>query len=253
LFRSRDIAIVFDFDGTIAETERLGHRVAYNEAFAELGLPWRWDDALYARLLQIGGGKERLMSYFAEVDPEHAHDAAFAARVHLVKQKHFRRLAHSLPIRPGVARLVAEARAAGAALAIATTASLDSVRAVSDGSPALAEAFEVVASGDDVANKKPAPDVYQVALTRLGRTPERCIAIEDSALGLRSARAAGLLALVTPSSYTIDENFAGAAAVLDSLGEPDTPVVTLAGPPPPRGYVDLAYLTARLNAAMHEA
>jgi HAD superfamily hydrolase (TIGR01509 family) len=245
----RDIAIVFDFDGTIAETERLGHRVAYNEAFEELGLPWRWEDALYARLLQVGGGKERLMSYFADVDPEHARDAAFAARVHAVKQKHFRQAASALPIRPGVVRLVAEARAASAALAIATTASLDSVRAVIDGSPLLAGAFDVIASGDDVAAKKPAPDVYRVALARLGRTPESCIAIEDSALGLRSARAAGLRTIVTPSSYAIDENFAGAVAVIDSLGEPDAPVATLAGPPPPLGYVDLAYLTALLNTA----
>jgi HAD superfamily hydrolase (TIGR01509 family) len=253
LFRSRDVAIVFDFDGTIAETERLGHRVAYNEAFAELGLQWRWDDALYARLLQTGGGKERLMSYFAEAAPERALDAAFAARVHRVKQKHFRRVAYALPIRPGIVRLVTEARDAGAALAIATTASLDSVRAVIDGSPPLAEAFDVIASGDDVAAKKPAPDVYRVALARLGRTPESCVAIEDSALGLRSARAAGLLTIVTPSAYTIGENFAGAAAVVDSLGEPDAPVATLAGPPPVLGYVDLAYLTARLNAAPHEA
>jgi HAD superfamily hydrolase (TIGR01509 family) len=188
------------------------------------------------------------LAFFAEVDSEHGRDVAFAARVHAVKQKYFRAAASGLTIRPGVLRLVAEARAASVGLAIATTASLESALAVIGHVPGLAEAFDAIATGDDVVAKKPAPDVYRVALARLERGAETCIAIEDAELGLRSALAAGVATIVTPSSYTRDENFTGAAAVLSDLGEPAAPAVSLAGPPPPRGYVDIAYLSALLRS-----
>ncbi len=242
-------AIIFDFDGTISDTERDGHRRAYNEAFAELALPWSWDVPTYGTWLAIAGGKERLAAYIARERPELADTDTgdLVRRIHATKARAFARLAPALPLRPGIARLVAEARAANVRLAIATTALLDGVEAYVASHAELAGAFAFVGAGDVVARKKPAPDIYTYVLEHLGLDPARAIAIEDSANGLRAARAARLATIVTVSSYTTDEDFAGAAAVLSDLGEAERPATVLAGPAPPAGVATVDYLDAVLR------
>jgi HAD superfamily hydrolase (TIGR01509 family) len=244
-------ALVFDFDGTIAETERFGHRVAYNEAFEELGLPDRWDEATYGAWLHVAGGRERLEAYFAEVRPElDARSRAELARtIHACKRRRFDAIGPRIAPRPGVERLIAEARAAGIVCAIATTAAPEGVAAFLRGHPALGASFAAIAAGDEVEAKKPAPDVYRLALERLQLDARDVLAFEDSAIGVQSARAAGIAVLVTPSSYTAGENFSGACAVVSDLGEPGRACRSLAGPAAPRGFVDLAFVRERLSAS----
>ncbi len=238
-------AIIFDFDGTIAETERLGHRVAYNAAFAESGLDWVWDEPLYGELLAVGGGKERIAQYIERYRTDGARipeRAALIADLHARKQRIFGTLVEAIAFRPGIGRLVSEARAAGVRLAIATTAAPSGVNALLDRDPLLRDAFTLIAAGDIVAQKKPAPDIYRYVLERLDADPRRCVAVEDAAIGCAAAVAAGIPTLVTVSDYTRDEQFPAAAAVLSDLGEPHLPAQTLAGAAPPKGFVDLAYL-----------
>ena len=239
-------ALIFDFDGTIAETERHGHRVAYNEAFAELGLADRWSEERYGELLQVAGGRERLEAYFERARPDLVPSvrADLARRIHETKRRRFDALGRALAPRPGVERLVAEARANDVLVAIATTASPDGVRAFFAGNPTLATAFAVVVAGEDVPKKKPAPDAYTLALERLGCAAAEAVAIEDSAIGLQSALAAGIATIVTPSGYTTGEAFDGARAVLADLGEPGRPPHVRVGVAPPSGVVDIAYARA---------
>jgi len=147
-------------------------------------------------------------------------------------------------VRPGIRRIVREARAAGLRLAIVTTAARTGVDAVLDRDPELRVAFDLIAAGDIVPRKKPAPDIYAHVLAELGARARRCIAVEDASIGLQAARAAGITTLVTVSEYTRDEAFSGAAAVLGDLGEPGLPAEVLAGPPPPNGIVDVTYLSS---------
>jgi HAD superfamily hydrolase (TIGR01509 family) len=227
-------ALIFDVDGTLADTERDGHRPAFNAAFAEHGLDWHWDEALYGKLLAITGGKERIRHY-----AEH-HAPAVAARPYfdaLVKQLHAAKTAHyvrlveqgGLPLRPGVARLIGEARQAGVRLAIATTTSLENVSALLDASlaPGSADWFEVIGAGDIVPHKKPAPDIYAWVLERLGLPASACLAIEDSANGLRAARAAGLRCLVTPNDYTAGDDFTGAWLMMADLQDLDLTTIAV--------------------------
>ena len=243
--------MIFDFDGTIAETERFGHRVAYNEAFEELGLDDRWDEASYGDLLTTAGGRERLERYFAAVRPAMSPSevASLARRVHETKRRRFAAIGPLLAPRPGVERFVREARAAGIRTAIATTASPDGVNAFFAGHGALGASFDVVVAGDDVPHKKPAPDIYLLALERLGCPPGDAVAIEDSAIGLQAALAAGVATIVTASGYTRDESFARAVVVLGDLGEPDRPADVFAGRTPPLGFVDVAFARAAIGAA----
>lgn len=221
----RPQAIIFDVDGTLAETERDGHRPAFNQAFAEQGLDWHWDAACYGRLLEITGGKERIR-HFAE-----CHAPAIAARpdfddlvkrLHAAKTRHFLRLVAQgrLPLRPGVAELIAGARRAGIHLAIATTTSPENVTALlrANLGPDSLEWFAVIGSGDVVPAKKPAPDIYRWVLERLKLRPAACLAVEDSANGLRAARGAGIPTVVTVSEYTAGQDFAGASALFDTSG-----------------------------------
>jgi HAD superfamily hydrolase (TIGR01509 family) len=243
-------AILFDFDGTIAETERLGHRVAYNAAFAQFGLDWVWDDALYGELLVVGGGKERIAHYLERAGRGGdlvGDRAAQITALHERKQQIFSTLVESIAFRPGVRRLVREAHAAGVRLAIATTAAGAGVDAMLARDLELRDAFELIAAGDIVPRKKPSPDIYTYVLAKLGVEADRCVAIEDAAIGLRAARAAGIATLVAFSDYTRGEDFSGAAAVLSDLGEPGAPAQTLAGPSPRNGLVDVAYVRGLLE------
>ncbi|GAC1528370.1 MAG: HAD family hydrolase [Vulcanimicrobiaceae bacterium] len=237
-------ALIFDFDGTIAETERDGHRVAYNAAFAQERSGWEWDVPTYGALLAIAGGKERLDHYIAGERPEivPAARATLVARLHETKRQHFDGLADSLPMRPGILRLVREAREAGVRCAIATTAAPSGVDALLRRDPEFARTFEVIVAGDVVPRKKPAPDIYLLALERLGIAASDAVAFEDSAVGLRAARAAGIATVVTPSVYTRGESFDGAAAVIEHLGDPGDAPRVIAGAPVTRGVVDLGYL-----------
>lgn len=219
-------ALIFDVDGTLAETERDGHRPAFNLAFAEHGLPWHWDEARYGDLLDVTGGKERIRHYAGQDAPEMLADPAFpelVKRLHAAKTAHYVRLvaAGRLALRPGVTELIAAARRAGIRLAIATTTSPDNVDALlratlGDEAPGW---FDVIGAGDIVPAKKPAPDIYRWVLARLGLPAAACLAIEDSENGLKSASTAGLRCLVTISEYTRGQDFGEATAVLDDLAQ----------------------------------
>lgn len=225
-------ALIWDVDGTLAETERDGHRVAFNRAFAETGLPWHWDEATYGALLAVAGGKERLRLWWRQVDPAHADTPATAERIaelHALKTRHYEVLvaAGAVALRPGVARLLQEAREAGVRLAVATTTQPGNVHALLAHAlgPAAPGWFDCIAAGDMVARKKPAPDVYQHVLAALGVAPHEALAIEDSAIGVAAARGAGLPVLAVRSVYFRDDDLSGAIAVLDNLeGLPGSPL-----------------------------
>lgn len=212
-------ALIFDVDGTLAETEAL-HRKAFNATFADAGLPWRWDDALYRDLLRVTGGKERIAFFARDHVGAPMADGEIAA-LHRAKTDRYARAVREggLALRPGLRDAITRAQQAGRTLAIATTTSRANVDALcsacfADGSP-----FSVIAAGDEVSAKKPAPDVYTLALDRLGRPPEACVAIEDSRIGLLSAKAAGLRCVVSPSRYTDQDDFAEADEVVDELSQ----------------------------------
>lgn len=219
-------ALVWDVDGTLAETEDQGHRVAFNLAFREAGLPWHWDSAAYGGLLAVTGGKERLLAWWQRVDPAAAAAPGAAATVrHLHERKtaHYLTLLESgaVTLRPGVQRLLQEARRQGLRQAIATTTTLDNVTRLLEVTLGTAGSglFEVVGAGDVVPRKKPAPDIYHWVLERLALPAEACLAIEDSAAGASAARSAGMPVIVTRSRYTASDAVGAVLADLDGLGD----------------------------------
>jgi HAD superfamily hydrolase (TIGR01509 family) len=234
-------ALLFDLDGTLADTERLGHRPAYNRAFKKLGLPFRWGPKLYRKLLRHAGGRERLLHYLEDYAPdlgEHRPEVerdprAWAKNVHALKSRYFRRLVRrgEVPLRPGVARLMNEAKAEGLRLAIVTSASRSTLAPILRHSlgAALVRQFDVLVCGRDVEHKKPAPDLYLLALRRLELAPGQCVAIEDSGSGLAAATAAGIATIVTTNDDTAQDDFTAAQLVIDTLGEPEAPCRVLQG------------------------
>jgi HAD superfamily hydrolase (TIGR01509 family) len=226
-------ALIFDCDGVLADTERDGHRVAFNRAFAEAGLPDVWDVTLYGRLLQVAGGKERMRAYFDEIGwplPPPGRDALIQ-RLHHSKTELFMKIISSgeLPVRSGINRIVDEAYLAGLRLAVCSTSNeravIEVVRRLLG--PEREAKFAGIFAGDIVSKKKPDPAIYQFAAKKLGLDPSHCLVIEDSRNGLLAATRAGMTCVVTQSAYTVKENFAEAAAVYPELGDPPGPHVTL--------------------------
>lgn len=217
-------ALIFDCDGVLVDTERDGHRAAFNAAFRAAGLATDWDDARYGELLTTGGGKERMRRHFDETGwpvPEDQRDALIL-RLHLTKTDLFMQLIEegALPLRPGVARMVDAALAAGMQVAVCSTSNeraVETVVRVMLG-PDRAARIRIFA-GDAVAKKKPDPAIYTLAATTLNLTPAACVVIEDSNIGLRAAKGAGMRCIVTRSTYTHDEDFTGADRVVDHLDE----------------------------------
>ena len=252
-------ALIFDCDGVLADTERDGHRPAFNQTFAEAGLPVAWSEQEYAEKLRIGGGKERMASLLTDefvaahglpADPEG--QTALLAGWHKRKTELYKEIVRAgrLPGRPGIARVVDEALQAGWALAVASTSAEESVRAVLEHAVgADAAAFFDVFAGDIVPAKKPDPAIYLLALERMALGSDDAIVVEDSRNGLLAAVAAGLRCVVTVSSYTADEDMSEALLVVTSLGDPGEPARVLANRTSVRlgGQVTLADLEACLK------
>ena len=217
---SRLQALLWDVDGTLAETERDGHRVAFNHAFETMGLPWRWDAARYGELLAVTGGRERLMADMAtraDAPAAPGEREALARELHRRKTVCYTALVREakLPLRPGVAALIAEAHAQGVGQAITTTtsrANVDALLGVHFG-PRWRERFDSVVCGEDVQRKKPDPEVFRLALRTLGLGPLDAVALEDSPGGVAAARAAEVPVVVTLSAYFADATLEGAIAI----------------------------------------
>ena len=247
-------ALLFDVDGTLADTERDGHRVAFNRAFIEAGLDWDWSEELYGKLLAVTGGKERIKYYLSEFNTGFVAPGdldEFVAGLHQAKTRHYTHMLGEglIPLRPGVKRLISEARAAGLRLAVATTTTPENVSALLENAmaPDAMNWFEVIAAGDIVPAKKPAPDIYLYAMQEMGLGPEQCIAFEDSHNGIRSTSDAGLKTIIAVNGYTRHEEFPGASIVLDHWGEPDLPFTVLQGDAAGKHYLDLD-MVKRLHA-----
>lgn len=226
-------ALIFDTDGTLADTEEV-HRIAFNDAFKAMDLPWVWDQGLYRELLLVSGGKERLVHYMETYDPPKADEAARKLNdLHRFKTQRYARLIDERRalFRPGVERLLEDAKSRGIRMVLATTSSVANAEALlianmDTGGP---DVFEAIIGGDQVANRKPAPDIYRMALERLQLPARNCLVIEDSVNGMKAALAAGLRVVVTPSLYTQRQDFTGAFAVVSHLGDPFDPYEHLSG------------------------
>lgn len=247
-------ALLFDVDGTLADTEAHGHLPAYNRAFRDLDLNWQWSRKLYRKLLSVPSGRERIAHYIDHYKPDlGAHDAnAKTDRAGWVKSIHERK-SHvfqerlktgHVPLRAGVERLLTQAYAAGLRIVIVTNASsatLQPFLKYALGSR-LRNCITAIISGDQIQRRKPAPDIYLEACRVIDCQPHECVAIEDSAMGLDAAYAAGVPAVVTINADTREQALTHAQLVVDSLGEPGQPVRVLKSPGFDFDYVDLDVL-----------
>jgi HAD superfamily hydrolase (TIGR01509 family) len=243
-------AFLFDVDGTLADTERDGHRVAFNLAFDEYDIGWHWSVETYGELLAVTGGKERMRYYAEKFIDESAVPDALEEKIpelHAAKTRHYTELlaTGAIPLRVGVERLLNEARQRGFRLAIATTTTPENVTALLShtlGDESI-DWFEVIAAGDIVPAKKPAPDIYDYAMQKMQLQPDECIAFEDSANGIRSSSGAKLNTIVTINDYTRDHDFNGACIVLDQMGEPGQPFTVISGDADGASYLDCDLVT----------
>jgi HAD superfamily hydrolase (TIGR01509 family) len=228
-------ALIFDCDGVLVDTERDGHRVAFNRAFSEHGLDVEWSVDLYGELLAISGGKERMRHYFDQYGwPSGAgeeHRDPFIKELHALKTDLFMRIIDSgeLPLRSGVARIVDEAIEAGIRLAVCSTSNERSVNLVVERllGPQRRAKFSEILAGDIVQRKKPDPEIYLLARERLGVSAADCVVVEDNRNGLLAAKAAGMICVVTTSAYSGEEDFSEADHVVAELGDPPNVVLTL--------------------------
>ena len=224
-------AAIFDVDGTLVDSERHGHRVAFNRAFEAFDLPYRWEEDRYGELLHVTGGQRRIDGYLADQGVPDAERSELAPKLHACKTDILQAMVDegAIELRPGAARLVDELGAAGWALAVGTTGSRGWVERLL-GRLLPATSWDALVTGDDVSARKPDPEVFHLALEELGPAGEHAVVIEDSEEGLAAARAAGLPCVVVVNGYTSDHDLAGAALVLDGFGEPGRPAAVLADP-----------------------
>lgn len=215
--------IIFDVDGTMADTERNGHRVAFNLAFEEKGLNWNWDEELYGRLLKITGGKERINYYQTDFLKKQVLSDEQIKNLHACKTKHYVELLQygKIPLRSGVKELIEQALQNNIKVAISTTTTPVNVTTLLHATLGKdsKKMFSEIAAGDIVPNKKPAPDIYLHALNNLNLRADDCIAIEDSEAGLESAVNAGIKTIITTNLYTQNQDFSKAELVTNSLAE----------------------------------
>jgi len=226
-------AIIFDCDGVLADTERDGHRVAFNKAFAKKDLSIEWSVELYGKLLEVSGGKERMRHYFDNYGwpPEVADNDTLIKELHKLKTDYFIEIIESgqLPLRPGVARLIDEAIAANVALAICSTSHERAVNLVAEIllGPERKAHFSTILAGDVVSKKKPDPEIYNLASEILSLEPSECVVVEDTRIGLLAAKAAGMYCVITTNGYSKDEDFTEADIVVSELGDPPNVKLTL--------------------------
>ena len=226
-------AVIFDQDGVLADTERDGHRVAFNRTFQECDLNIEWDVQTYGKLLKVGGGKERMRHYIAR----EGLDAQFSDLDDLIKKLHKRKTeifmelieTGQISLRPGIKRLIQEVHDANLKLAVCSTSNERAVNTLVH--TLLGEEiygwFDHILAGDIVKHKKPNPEIYNVASSKLGVDSAECIVIEDNRNGLMAATGAGMKCLVTVNDYTKDEDYSEAELVVSCLGEPKTDLATV--------------------------
>ncbi len=247
-------ALLWDVDGTLADTEDAGHRRAFNAAFRAAGLPWRWDPPTYRELLRVSGGRERIR-HFAAQSQGHALADNQVEALMAAKQRAYATLARrgELPLRPGVVRLLAEVAARGTPQALVTTSSRSAVAALLEGhGEPLASAFAFWICGEDVDAKKPSPQAYAQALRQLGLPPSQVVAIEDSPQGLAAAKGAALPCLITLGDAPPDASepwWTTASATVDHLGEAGRHTRVWRGPACAEGTITVAWLEGLLEAA----
>lgn len=226
-------ALIFDCDGVLVDTERDGHRVAFNRAFALKGIKAEWSISQYAELLQVAGGKERMKHYFDQHEwpKEIADREEFIKEMHKLKTKLFMDIIESgeLTLRPGIARVVDEAVSEGLKLAVCSTSNERAVTLIVEkllGSKRRSH-FNAILAGDVVSKKKPNPEIYNLALQKLDLDPQECVVIEDSKIGFIAAKAAGMHCLITTNGYTEKEDFLGADMVVSELGDLPNQTITI--------------------------